>query len=61
MDPATWMLIVGALVKYGPEVASDVSDWYHNKTVPTRDEIKATFAKAKAYSQFNIPDVAPKS
>jgi hypothetical protein len=59
MDPATIAAIAMALVRYGPEVAADISDWHHKKTVPTRDEIFATYAKAKPYEAFGIPAIAP--
>lgn len=52
MDLATGVLLVQALLKYGPQVATEIATLFKKKDAVTIDEWIAVFAKAKPYEYY---------
>lgn len=55
MDPATISLIIGALLKYGPDAAEAIRNLF-KKTNPTLEDFDPIFALArKSYEDYTRP------
>ncbi len=48
------VLIAGALIKYGPDIARDVAVILH-KSDPTLADWEAVFTKVKTYDEYVAP------
>ena len=51
MDPATVAIILGALVKYTPDIAEAMVDLFH-KPNPTREDFRILFSKVRTYEEI---------
>lgn len=49
MDPATWAILMGALVKYGPDIAEGIFDVFQ-KPKPTEEDFRAICKRAREYT-----------
>lgn len=55
MEPATIALIVGTLIKYGPDAAEAIRDLF-KKSNPTLDDFDKIFALSrKSYEEYTKP------